>query len=33
MGKIKEMMKKFIYSDKYSSETYISFLRRGGGQR
>lgn len=29
--KIKEAIKKLIYPNKYCSEAYVNFLRRGGG--
>lgn len=30
--KIKEAIKKLIYPNKYCSEAYVNFLRRGGGK-
>ena len=31
--KIKEAIKKLIYPNKYCSEAYVNFLRRGGKDR
>lgn len=30
--KIKEAIKKLIYPNKYCSEAYVNFLRRGGAK-